>query len=68
MHLKIKRGKLTNPIETNNSVRAIYAKSRKDWRSWLENNHRSEKSVWLVRYHKDSKTPSVDYEEAVEDC
>jgi uncharacterized protein YdeI (YjbR/CyaY-like superfamily) len=28
----------------------------------------SEKSVWLIIYHKDSKTPSVEYEEAVEEA
>jgi uncharacterized protein YdeI (YjbR/CyaY-like superfamily) len=37
-------------------------------RDWLQKNHRSEKSVWLILYHKDSKNKSVYYEEAVEEA
>jgi uncharacterized protein YdeI (YjbR/CyaY-like superfamily) len=55
-------------LETKDGVKALFAKSRKEWRIWLEKNHSSEKSVWLTIYHKDSKTPSVSYEEAVEEA
>jgi uncharacterized protein YdeI (YjbR/CyaY-like superfamily) len=54
-------------IETKDRINAIYAESRKEWRNWPEKNHQSEKSVWLIIYHKDSKTSSVTYEEAVEE-
>lgn len=49
-------------------VKQYYAKSRKEWRKWLEKNHQSEKSVWLIIYHKNSSTKSCNYEEAVEEA
>ncbi len=48
--------------------KVFYAKSRADWRNWLEQNHQSEKSVWLVISLKGSKMPGVSYEEAVEEA
>jgi uncharacterized protein YdeI (YjbR/CyaY-like superfamily) len=48
--------------------RTFYAKSRAEWRKWLEQNHQSEKSVWLVIPHKNSKLSGVSYEEAVEEA
>ena len=44
------------------------AKTRKDWRKWLEKNHAKEKTIWLIIYRKDSKKVSVSYEEAVEEA
>ena len=55
-------------MELKNNVKTFYAKTRKDWRKWLEKNHINEKSVRLIIYHKESKTPSVYYEEAVEEA
>ena len=55
-------------IETKDGVNTIYAKKREEWRKWLEKNHLLEKSVWLVIYHKDSKTPSINYEDAIEEA
>lgn len=55
-------------IETKDGVNTFCAKTRGEWRKWLEKNHRLEKSVWLIIYHKESKTPSVNYEEAVEEA
>jgi uncharacterized protein YdeI (YjbR/CyaY-like superfamily) len=48
--------------------KCFYAKSRKEWRKWLEKNHQTEKFIWLVIYRKKSKTPSVYYDEAVEEA
>jgi uncharacterized protein YdeI (YjbR/CyaY-like superfamily) len=55
-------------METHNGIPAYYAKSRKDWRQWLEKNHQSSQSVWLIIYRKASKTPSVYYPEAVDEA
>lgn len=55
-------------MELHNDIQAVYAENRKDWRKWLEKNHWSIKSVWLIIYHKKSKTPSVYYDEAVEEA
>lgn len=46
----------------------IYAESRAAWRNWLAENHKAEKSVWLTIYKRDSGTPSVTYDEAVDEA
>ncbi len=46
-------------------IKAFYAKSVEEWRTWLDKNGQQEKSVWLVIYHKKSRTQSVNYEEAI---
>ncbi len=55
-------------MELKNGSIALHAKTRKDWRRWLEKNHQAEKSVWLIIYHKKSNTKSVNYDEAVEEA
>jgi uncharacterized protein YdeI (YjbR/CyaY-like superfamily) len=55
-------------LENKDGVNTLYAKSREEWRKWLEKNHQLKKSVWLIIFHKESKTPSVNYEEAVEEA
>jgi uncharacterized protein YdeI (YjbR/CyaY-like superfamily) len=54
--------------EFKNGTRAFYAKSVKEWRNWLKKNHKKEKSVWLIIYSKESKTPSVYWQEAVKEA
>ena len=39
-----------------------------DWRQWLTNNHATEKSIWLKIYRKNGATPSVTYDEAVDEA
>lgn len=55
-------------MELHNGINTFYAKSRKEWRNWLEKNNQTEKSVWLIIYHKGSTTKSVNYPEAVEEA
>ena len=55
-------------MELKGNIQSFYAKSRKDWRKWLQKNHIAEKSVWLIIYHKESKTPSIYYDVAVEEA
>ncbi len=45
----------------------LYAQDRAAWRKWLKANHKKEKSIWLILYKKNRKTPSVSYAEAVEE-
>lgn len=49
-------------------VKTFYAADRQAWRKWLEDNHDTEKSVWLITYHKKSDTPSVYYDDAVDEA
>lgn len=55
-------------MELHNGINTVHAKTRKEWRRWLEKNHQSEKSVWLIIYKKESNTPSVYYPEAVDEA
>lgn len=51
---------MTDPI--------LFPKNRQEWRQWLEENHRTETSVWLG-YHKiKSGVPSIRYDEAVDEA
>jgi len=54
--------------DVHKGFKIIQAKTRKEWRKWLEKNHLLEKSIWLVIYHKQSDLESVYYEEAVEEA
>ena len=55
-------------METKDGKQAIYAISRKEWRNWLQQNCQTEKSVWLILYHKKSAVESVKLIEATEEA
>jgi len=55
-------------IELKDGVTTFYAKSRKEWRKWLEKNHTKQSSVWLIIYKKQSSVSSVYYREAVDEA
>lgn len=54
-------------METNKGVETFYAKTRKQWRTWLAKNSQSEKAICLIVYHKKSKMKCVPYHEAIEE-
>ena len=54
--------------ELYKDVAVCRAKDRKAWRRWLEKNHASQKSVWLLLYKKNTGIPSVYYPEAVDEA
>lgn len=39
-----------------------------DWRNWLEKNHQSKQSVWLVYFKASTKVASVSWSEAVDEA
>ena len=43
-------------------------KSRTDWRKWLEKNHHSKQSVWLVYYRLSTNVASVSWSEAFDEA
>ena len=55
-------------METYRNRKVVSAKSRKEWRKWLEKNHQTESSVWLIIFHKRSEVKSVYYDEAVKEA
>jgi uncharacterized protein YdeI (YjbR/CyaY-like superfamily) len=46
----------------------FYAKDGAAWRQWLKQHYATAEKIWLVIYHKKSATPSVYYDEAVEEA
>jgi uncharacterized protein YdeI (YjbR/CyaY-like superfamily) len=46
----------------------FHATNQENWRQWLENNHKTEKNVWLIIYRKESNISSVYYNEAVDEA
>lgn len=55
-------------METKDGKQAISAKDRDEWRKWLQDNCQKENSVWLILFHKKSKTQSVTLIEATEEA
>lgn len=43
-------------------------KSQADWRQWLEENHQSKQSVWLIYFTKKSNAPTLTWSEAVDEA
>ncbi|MCG8474740.1 MAG: YdeI/OmpD-associated family protein [Cytophagales bacterium] len=39
---------------------------KKDWRDWLEQNHKKKEAVWLIFFKKKSSTPNLSWSEAVD--
>jgi uncharacterized protein YdeI (YjbR/CyaY-like superfamily) len=54
-------------MEIYKGTQTFYAKTRKDWRDWLEENHQRAQSVWLIIYRKESGINSIYYPEAVDE-
>jgi uncharacterized protein YdeI (YjbR/CyaY-like superfamily) len=42
--------------------------SRKAWRQWLDKNHLTQSSVWLLLYKKESGKPTISWGDAVEEA
>ena len=47
---------------------SVEARNRAAWRAWLRRHHRTAPGAWLVYHKKHSDTPSVTYEEAVQEA
>ena len=46
----------------------IYVTTAEEFRKWLIENHKTRKEVWLIRYKKATKKPSIDYVAAVDEA
>jgi uncharacterized protein YdeI (YjbR/CyaY-like superfamily) len=55
-------------METKDGKQVVYAPTRIEWRNWLKQNNQSEKSAWLILYHKKSKMPGINYNDAIEEA
>lgn len=55
-------------MESYNGVPTFQASNLEEWRKWLQENHLTEKSIWLIIYKQESGIPSVYYPEAVDEA
>ncbi len=49
-------------------IATIQPKSRQEWRQWLEANHDTQKSVWLIYHKKKANLPTVTYSDTVDEA
>jgi uncharacterized protein YdeI (YjbR/CyaY-like superfamily) len=49
-------------------IKTFYAESKVTFRNWLIKNHITEANLWLIIYKKDSGTPSITYDQAVDEA
>lgn len=49
-------------------IETFYPKNRNEWREWLQQNHRTKQSIWLIYYKIKSNIPTILYSEAVDEA
>ncbi|UTW66313.1 YdeI/OmpD-associated family protein [bacterium SCSIO 12643] len=49
-------------------IETFYPESQADWRRWLEENHQSKQSIWLIYYRQSTNKPSLSWSEAVDEA
>lgn len=49
-------------------IETFYPASRKDWRQWLQENHNTKQSIWVVMYKKDAGVPTITWSDAVDEA
>lgn len=55
-------------MQEKEEIATFYPSTQADWRAWLQENHLSKQSVWLIYYKKKSKIPSISWSEAVDEA
>lgn len=55
-------------MSTTDAIDSFYAENRAAWRDWLARNHDQKTSIWLKIFKKNSGTPSVTYDEGVDEA
>jgi uncharacterized protein YdeI (YjbR/CyaY-like superfamily) len=48
--------------------KTFYAKTREQWRRWLEKYHAKASDIWLIYYRKNSGKPRVSYNDAIDEA
>lgn len=51
-----------------NEIQTFCPKNQAEWREWLQKNHISEQSVWLVYYKKKSGMATISWSQAVDEA
>src|SRR5215472_16999426 len=55
--------------KTQFGMKRIHVTTRSEWRRWLAENHDREKDgIWLVYHKRETGSPTLEYEESVEEA
>jgi uncharacterized protein YdeI (YjbR/CyaY-like superfamily) len=49
-------------------IETFYPPRRQHWRQWLQKNHNTKQSIWVVMYKKDSGVPTITWSDAVDEA
>lgn len=49
-------------------IETFYPESKAAWRQWLQENHSSKQSIWLIYYKKKSNMPTLSWSQAVDEA
>ncbi|PIE86970.1 MAG: hypothetical protein CSA03_01805 [Bacteroidetes bacterium] len=49
-------------------IETFYPKSQDEWRNWLEQNHVTKQSIWVIFYKTATKIPSMSWSDAVDEA
>jgi uncharacterized protein YdeI (YjbR/CyaY-like superfamily) len=52
----------------NENTESFYPKNQQEWRQWLEENHVSKQSVWVIYYKKSTKIDTITWSDAVDEA
>ena len=68
MPVPLNSNMMGSPFKQEVFVRYLSVTDRKAWRSWLTENHASEKEVWLAFYKKHTGKATVSYMDSVKEA
>ena len=49
-------------------IETFYPTNRQKWRQWLQENHSTKQSIWVVMYKKNSGIPTITWSDAVDEA
>lgn len=55
-------------LQQEKEVEMFYLATAQEWRLWLQENHRTKQSVWLIHYNKKSGIPTISWSDAVDEA
>lgn len=51
-----------------NELETFCPASPQEWREWLQENHNTKQSIWLICYKKQANTPTISWSDAVDEA
>ena len=49
-------------------IETFYSANRQSWRQWLQENHSTKQSIWVIMYKKDAGVPTITWSDAVDEA